>query len=449
MRSTISIVNAHTFDYEDQEKISCAVKEAISLLPSVHEIIKPGMTVLIKPNFVMDFNHNTSGGTNCLYTQASVIRPVLEFVISELKNSGTIIIGDAPMQECVFSNIKGIHELVDEYTQTGVDIKLVDFRELTSSYKHGVHFATINPDSEGTIVNLGMNSEFANISLRQSKKLRITNYDPRILPKHHVRDTQEYYISNWVLKSDVIINMPKPKTHRKAGVTISLKNLVGINVRKEFLPHHTIGSKTTKGDEYFKPNLIHAIQSRLFDLKNKAEANRVFFAAHLIHFFTFGLGLLLRIMREQYSEGSWYGNDTISKTIVDLNRILKYADKNGVIQEKQQRSMIIIGDMIVSGEKEGPVCPTPKNIGLIVAGLNPVCFDEMISTIMGFDHSKIPSIVRARNDETNLPLVDKDEYPLSCSTEKKWDCLTTDAVKWDDSLKFEPTTGWKGHIEKI
>lgn len=32
----------------------------------------------------------------------------------------------------------------------------------------------------------------------------------------------------------------RPKTHRKADVTIFLRNLVGINANKEFLPHHAV-----------------------------------------------------------------------------------------------------------------------------------------------------------------------------------------------------------------
>ena len=80
--------------------------------------------------------------------------------------------------------------------------------------------------------------------------MRITNYDPAYLKQHHNADKHEYFINSDVLNADVVINMPKPKTHRKAGVTISMKNLVGINCRKEYLPHHTNGSKEEGGDEY-------------------------------------------------------------------------------------------------------------------------------------------------------------------------------------------------------
>ena len=52
------------------------------------------------------------------------------------------------------------------------------------------------------------------------------------------------------LEADVIINLPKLKTHQKAGITCALKNLIGINGNKEYLPHHRIGGFELGGDCY-------------------------------------------------------------------------------------------------------------------------------------------------------------------------------------------------------
>jgi len=38
----------------------------------------------------------------------------------------------------------------------------------------------------------------------------------------------EYLISNTILEADVIINLPKPKTHRRAGIIGAMNNLVEI-----------------------------------------------------------------------------------------------------------------------------------------------------------------------------------------------------------------------------
>lgn len=237
--------------------------------------IKPGDTVLLKPNLVMDYNQNKSGGVECLYTQPGVVAAVVDYVIIALKGTGQIVIGDAPMQECNFSNLlstSGYDVLIDYYKSQGIDISIVDFRELSSVVKDGVHYASINKDAKGKIINLGTESEFYGDTY--SDKIRITNYDPRILPTHHHGDKQEYYVSDYILNADVIINMPKPKTHRKAGVTISLKNFVGANVRKEFLPHHTMGSVYEKGDEYLEKNYLHSTLSKLLDRRNIYAAEK-------------------------------------------------------------------------------------------------------------------------------------------------------------------------------
>ena len=57
-------------------------------------------------------------------------------------------------------------------------------------------------------------------------------------------------ISRTALQSDVFINLPKLKTHKKVGVTLNLKNLVGINGNKNWLPHYAIGSPEENGDQF-------------------------------------------------------------------------------------------------------------------------------------------------------------------------------------------------------
>lgn len=447
MDSRVSIVNANTFSYTDVGRIKESVNKAIEMI-GLKKFLKPGMNVLIKTNLVMDRNFNHDGGVECLYTQAVVVEAVLENIIQLLDGKGKIIIGDAPMQECVFDELTGFKEIIERYKSSNIEIELVDFRELTSYVKNGMHYSFINENAKGKIVNLGKNSEFYLEDNLDCTKMRVTNYDPRILPKHHHDEVHEYYVSEYLLDADVIVNMPKPKSHRKGGATIALKNLVGINTRKEFLPHHTKGSVQEGGDEYLQKNHIHALRSSLLDEKNKLEAENKHWLAKLLKFPILGCSYILKKAGNAYAEGSWYGNDTISKTIVDLNRIAIYADKTGKIRTTPQRTMIIVADMIVSGEKEGPVNPTPKNVGLIAAGTNSVCFDEAVSTLMGFDYHKIPSIVRARKSKGVLPLVREDEEALIFSNISDIDGKRISELHSENLYWFEPTAGWKNHIEK-
>lgn len=413
------------------------------------KIISPGDNVLIKPNLVMDHNLYSEGGTKCLYTQPSVVAPIIDYAILALKGKGNITIGDAPMQECQFDVIRksGFNELIEFYSLKGINVQFVDFRELTSVIVDGIHHNSINENVRGKVVDLSNESEFWGVEEKTLNKMRVTNYDPRILTSHHNNRKQEYYVSDYVLSADVIINMPKPKSHRKAGATMALKNLVGINTRKEYLPHHTMGSKDTGGDEFEKRSNIHLFRSKLWDSLNIASATGHYKKAIVIRQLIRFLSLLLKVERTPYAEGSWWGNDTISKTIVDLNKIVFYSNKKGTICSRKQRKMLIVGDMIVSGEKEGPVAPSPKEVGLIAAATNPVCFDEIVATVMGFDYRKMPSVFRARNVSGVLELVSKEIKPVIKSNIDELNDKTVDTVPHNKLLYFEPTSGWKNYIE--
>ena len=107
-----------------------------------------------------------------------------------------------------------------------------------------------------------------------------------------------------------------------------------------------------------------------------------------------------------------------------------------------------VADMIVSGEGEGPLLPSPKDVGMILAGTNPVCFDEVVSTLMGFDYKKIPSIILAQNAKDRLALIN-DETAIISSNSSQYDKKTIDMLSKSDLLYFTPSEGWKGHIEKI
>ena len=51
--------------------------------------------------------------------------------------------------------------------------------------------------------------------------------------------------------------------------------------------------------------------------------------------------------------GNWYGNDTTWRMVIDLNRILMYAQSSGCLQAKPARRMFCIVDGIVGGDGNG------------------------------------------------------------------------------------------------
>lgn len=403
------------------------------------EFIKQGDYVLLKPNMVLDENHIKENGTECLITHPSVIRAVLDFVVIALKGTGHIVVGDAPLQSCNFErlvNKHGIKDIICFYKRQMIDIDLLDFRMVTSQVRNSFVEVIKTKEASGcTAVNLGNISEHQN---NDGKRLRVTSYDPDEMEKHHNAAKHEYLIAKTVLSADVVINLPKPKTHRKAGMTGALKNLIGINGNKDWLPHHKKGAKTEGGDEYLNRNLFKKAQADIQDMINRKIKEKR--CPKQLRTVSRILSLAGRVTSpDSYSEGSWYGNDTIWRTIADLNRILLYCDKNGVLKKEVQRKVFVIGDMIIAGEGEGPLMPMPVKKGILIFGCNPAAFDTVAAEIMGFDYEKIPSIYKAYHKNA-YPLIDFERTDIILKEDYEY--------KSKHAGSFLPSSGWKGHIEK-
>ena len=287
----IALIKMKKASYE-RSQVKSAVQQAFRLMGYDAEnfgtpvwnplggIIKAGDKVLIKPNLVMHCNANSQGGIECLFTQASVVEAVLEYVVRALLPAGgNVVIADAPMQACDFNKLvkdSGYLSMVETFQHHYPQIKfeLKDLRGVKSVWKNGFYRYYDNPNAEQKIVRLDKDSEFEGLPPQRIDAMRITCYDPDILRSHHNAARHEYAVAKDILDADVVINMPKPKTHAKAGITCALKNLVGISVRKEYLPHHTNGeyteeSSTQGGDAYKSRTIFRRVEDFLLDWKNR------------------------------------------------------------------------------------------------------------------------------------------------------------------------------------
>jgi hypothetical protein len=146
--------------------------------------------------------------------------------------------------------------------------------------------------------------------------------------------------------------------------------------------------------------------------------------------------------KDRYSEGSWAGNDTIWRTILDLNRVLLYCDAEGQLHEDRQRQYLALVDGIVAGEGEGPLEPDPKPAGTILAGTDPVAVDCACASIMGFEYDRIPVI--SNGFESGLFGTTGAELVRIRSNNAAWRDL---GALRANNLGFIPTMGWRGHIE--
>lgn len=417
------------------------------------ELIKPGDMVVLKPNMVMHKNGLKQFSTDCLITHGSIIRAILDYVYIALKGKGKIIIADAPLQKCDFSKVileNGTKSIVNFYKKNGIKIELIDFRKeraIADLVGRIRGIEKLNGDPRGyTVVDLGKDSLLYDI-IDDYEKFRVTCYNPDLMKEHHNPEKNEYLIANTTLEADVIINLPKPKTHRRAGITGAMKNLVGINGSKDWLPHHRRGSKFDGGDEYLNHNLFKEINVSLQERIDVAAVENKKMRTYIIRNIQKINSIFRKITtKDEYLEGSWWGNDTTWRMICDLNRLLIYADKNGIMRQNPQRKYIAFLDMIISGEGDGPLNPSPKYSGILMAGFNPLVIDTVMATIMGFDFRKIPNIYKAY-------IIKK--YPISnynyedikiISNNKAWSRKITD-INFEDTLKYKPSLGWKSHIE--
>lgn len=192
---------------------------------------------------------------------------------------------------------------------------------------------------------------------------------------------------------------------------------------------------------------MRSISSSLLDKKNHALAQRKHFSVIMYRILIKCCSPFVKRLSSDYTEGNWYGNHTISKTITDLNKIVFYADKNGKLNEIPQRKMLIISDMIISGEKEGPLMPSPKKVGIIASGTDPIVFDEAICTLMGFDPRKIPTLQVIYDNNKKYALHSNNIEPCFRSNSKLYDGVRPSELDRSACLNFIPPSGWRNHIE--
>lgn len=412
------------------------------------EYIKPGDQVLIKPNWVMHFNGSGDyqNAMECLVTHPSCLRAICDYCLIALKGTGRVIIGDAPMQDCdlpILLDRMKYNNLLDFYHSQNENVIFMDFRKYQSIFnRNKVIVDKIYQRGEGINVDIG------NLSChehRVGKRIyQVDNYDRNETKEYHQNNKHIYSINKDVLESDVIINFCKPKSHRLAGFTAAMKNMVGIAYNKASLPHRVEGSVKEGGDAYKNSSWIKNKIDTLLDIKIKHENEHRIGLATIDRFIYGGLLILERkVCKDPYIKGIWYGNDTIWRTIVDLNFIEQYADKAGAVQNERQRKILNFGDMVIAGEHNGPCQPEPKKMGVIVMAEDAVCMDIAICKMIGFPDEKIPMVRALRAGEADY-LIGKVRYDsiniLSNMTQLQ-KCLAD--VDFPDGWAYKPHDTWK------
>ena len=381
-----------------------------SLLQFCLEILPDGdfRRIVLKPNWVI---HQTCPEfpITALVTSSALIDAVVAACLAKYPAVEQITIGDVPLQSCDWESLckqAGISELVAKYASEP-RVRFLDLRRERFILDGGFmrpQVAEGDPKGYSEVVLEG--SSFLEEVSQRSGQFRVSDYDPKETTSMHAPGKHRYLIANSVLDSDLFINLPKMKTHQKAGITGALKNLVGVNGHKAYLVHHRQGTVRSGGDE-FPPdvNPVVMLQVRLREYFQKRSAT-LFKALRLGWKFLRSLcGIETLATREKMVQsrqiyvgaGSWYGNDTIWRMIFDLNRIIRFAPRGGGrLADVPQREYLAIMDGIVAGEGNGPLQPLPVDLQTIIAGADPFLVDCCMARLMGFDEQKIPSISKRR-----------------------------------------------------
>jgi uncharacterized protein (DUF362 family) len=414
------------------------------------EVVRPGMTVFIKPNTVMH-RHEKGKDIFSVIVHASVLRPILDYVLLALKGQGRVIIGDSQLINGHFDEalaVSGIGSLVEWFRQRSpVRIDCIDLRMQRGarSWLYGKwRRVPVMQDLEGYAqVDLADRSMFRDVD---SSRLRIAVASYREMRKSHGPGKHIYTFPRSFLQSDVVINVAKLKTHRRTAVTLCLKNFMGIPSAKGSLPHFTVGAPQEGGDQYVNPCLRKRICTGLHDVIQTSRFIPVKFVCAVVKKLIWNTHWLVPF-RDDIYEAMWPGNDTVWRTLLDLNRIVVYADKDGIIRNDRQRRLVCLIDGIIGGEGDGPLAPDPVASGTLMGGMDPVAMDCVAATLMGFDIGKIRLIREGLADrERALPITVAGTETIRVAEDDGEHSLEEYGRR--RNLHFKPHPGWKGHIER-
>lgn len=418
-------------------------------------LVPKGKKIVLKPNLIRHWNPETRGTVLSVITHGSILRAALDYAFLAAGPDGSVTIAEAPQQDCDFEQIRrlvGFDALEKFYLDTlGRNFKIIDLRREAVTMQDAIIVSrkALPGDPAGyRDIDLGAKSCFAQTRDVDPQRFRGADYDASVTTSHHTGGKHAYLLSETVLSADLVINLPKLKTHKKTGVTLALKNMVGINGDKNRLPHHSVGSTADGGDEFPNQKLIDRIRSRLTEIARPFLKRGIATSVFRLYRRTESVVRGDTFIRS----GNWYGNRTTWRMCVDLNRCLYYSNAQGNFFDAQEpvRPVLTILDGIIAGEGEGPLAPLDVPLGAVLAAMDPVAIDIAAVRLMGFDERKIPKIcepmqmntlrVTQIRDASDLCIAEV-AIPDFCIAEKAVDQLVSHRT-------FVPHYGWTNHIER-
>jgi uncharacterized protein (DUF362 family) len=387
------------------------------------ELINPGDMVLIKPNLVCEGREGKPDQWEQIITSAAVTRAIVDYVLIALSGSGRVVIADSPQTDSDFEltvGRSGLRSMVDEIgARASLPIELLDLRKERWIVRDGVCTGSVSLPGDPlgeVLIDLGEKSHFNGSS--GNAPFYGANYDSEETNRNHRNGHNVYEICGTALAADVIINIPKLKTHKKCGMTGCLKGMVGLTGNKNLLPHYRFGPPSKGGDQFpddrrngFLENMLVGEAKKLLVRGGKRTAS-LLGAMKPLGYKLFGS------TRQVIRSGNWSGNDTIWRTVLDLAAVLHFCDSSGVMHPEPVRRFFNLVDGVVGGEGNGPLDAEPVQSRLLVAGASPLIVDAVSAAVAGINPSFLPIVKNGFSSNFPLFPCGPDELTVSYHSEE-------------------------------
>jgi uncharacterized protein (DUF362 family) len=392
-------------DYADLRPIESAIVAALAEQPHILKILgnasRPPL-VVVKPNWVQESHEYAPDVWEPVITHPCVLLAAIEAIARHTTAGGTIVVCDAPHTYASFEAITARGDFLSRFQALSarhpqLTFELIDLRREVWIRKEEVTVQRrTNPHDPRGYVRLDLGRDSLFYRGRGENRYYGADYDSRVVNEHHRGELQEYLLAGTPLACDLFVNVPKLKTHKKTGITCCLKNLVGINGDKNWLPHHTEGSPRTGGDEFPAEGWPQRLE-RTLKHAGRAVMLRVPALGNWMYRKMRNTGkAVLGDSEQTVRNGNWHGNDTCWRMALDLNRALLFGNSDGTWREAAHpKAYFAIVDGILGGEGNGPLCPDPVASGVIVTGANPATVDAVAARLMGFDPDQLPIVREA------------------------------------------------------
>lgn len=437
-------------DYSDELAIKEFIYAIFTNCYEVTDLLKKSTDdtlVVIKPNWIQEYNEKIRDLWEPVITHPNLVLAVLE-IVAEMMGKGTICVCDAPHTYADFNAILERGNFRERFARLkqhwpNIRFELIDLRREVWVIKEGVVITRKSNflDPRGYVCfNLGKESLFYRFS--GESRYYGADYDTSLVNDHHCGERQEYLLSGTAVKCDLLINLPKLKTHKKTGITCALKNLVGINGDKNWLPHYTKGSPENGGDECPYENIQNKLERTFKNIGTKATLLFPRVGSLIYRKIRKGGVKILGDSDEIIRNGNWHGNDTCWRMVLDINRAFLYGDEHGNLNKEKMKKYITFVDGIIGGEGNGPLSPEPVNSGVLIAGINPAEVDAVACRLMGFDFEKVP-VIKMAFSPRRFPISTTPINNIKVKDQRIDQLVVLEEVKPVIESGFKPHFGWK------